>query len=360
MDIIITIVLFIIGIFLLMKCGDLLVDVCLKFSKITGISEIIIGATMVSVATALPELFVSVIAAGKGSNGLAVGNSIGTIISNGCMVLGILLSFGKANYSSQKRDVKLLFPIIFSVLFLAFALDLKVSFIESIFLVICFTVFFIYNLLEAKKDVKAYNQTFYNEKDLNIVKESNKNISVNDDKFEEKVNKKDPSNKKKLQKRASSRKNQILLLILYFILGAGGIVLGAELLVNSATKIAGFLGVSEEIIGFTIVAIGTSIPELITTINSLKKKNYNLAIGNITGANIINLTLILGLSGIVGGEGLLVSKVSLSIYIPMVILMSMVISLPLFIKNKSNKWQGFTLLGLYVLYFTSLIVMALI
>ena len=327
-----------------MKCGDLLVEVCLKFSKITGISQIIIGATMVSIATALPELFVSVIASYKGSNGLAVGNSIGTIISNGALILGILLAFSKTDYKDKKRDIKLIFPVVFSVLVLLFSLDLKISLVENIILLVCFVLFFIYNLVEAKNEVKTYNQS--------ILQENKESSSEDYENLTDKEKSKD--------KKVSSRKKQIWLLILLFILGAGGIVLGAEILVNSATKIASFLGISEEIIGLTIVAIGTSLPELVTTINSLKKKNYNLAIGNITGANIINLTLILGLSGVFGGGNLLVSKLTLFIYIPLVIIISLIISLPLFIKNKSYKWQGYILLFLYFAYFISLIVMSII
>lgn len=340
MNIVFSVVLFIIGLFILMKCGDLLVEVCLKFSKITGISQIIIGATMVSIATALPELFVSVIASYKGSNGLAVGNSIGTVISNGALILGILLAFSKNDYKDKKRDIKLIFPVIFSVLVLIFSLDLKISLVENIILLVCFVLFFIYNLVEAKNEVKSYNNLLFEKEVLD-------NLNI-----------KNLANKK--LKNEVSRKKQIWLLILLFILGAGGIILGAEILVNSATKIASYLGISEEIIGLTIVAIGTSLPELVTTINSLKKKNYNLAIGNITGANIINLTLILSLSGLFGGGNLLISKLTLFVYIPLVIIISLLISMPLFLKNKSYKWQGYSLLILYFIYFVLLVVMTII
>ena len=346
MEYVFVVLLFIIGLFLLMKCGDLLVNVCLKFSKITGISEIIIGATMVSIATALPELFVSVIASYQGSNGLAVGNSVGTVICNGALILGLLLSFSVTNYKNKKRDWKIIFPAIYALILFLFCLDFKLNLIENIILVVLFIVFFVYNFIQAKNEVKKFNDHF--EKESTHLEEiKTENINQTSEETQKKV-------------KQISRKKQIWLLLLYFVLGAGGVVLGAELLVRSTTKIATFIGISEEIIGFTIVAIGTSLPELVTTINSLIKKKYNLALGNITGANIINLSLILGLSGIFGGGNLYVSNITLWIYIPLVILISIIIGVPILLNNRTKKFQGFALLGLYLAYFISLVVMAFI
>jgi len=153
---------------------------------------------------------------------------------------------------------------------------------------------------------------------------------------------------------------KMIITILFFILGAGMIALGAYALVESAKYISSAIGISEALIGLTIVAVGTSLPELITTITSIRKKNSELGYGNIIGANIINLTLLMGTSGLVSGSaGLPISFWTYAVSIPLVCVLSLIFVLPLMFKNRSYKAQGIALLTLYVLYLAFLITMTL-
>ena len=138
------------------------------------------------------------------------------------------------------------------------------------------------------------------------------------------------------------------------------IALGAYSLVESAKYISSAIGISEALVGLTIVAIGTSLPELITTITSIKKKNSELGYGNIIGANIINLTLLMGTSGLVSGvNGLPISFWTYCVSIPLTCILSLLFVLPLMFKNRSYRWQGITLLIVYGLYLAFLISMTL-
>ena len=153
---------------------------------------------------------------------------------------------------------------------------------------------------------------------------------------------------------------KLYITLLFFILGAGMIALGAFALVESAKYISATIGISEALIGLTIVAVGTSLPELITTITSIKKKNSELGYGNIIGANIINLTLLIGTSGLVSGSsGLPISFWTYAVSIPLVCALSLIFVLPLMFKNRSYRTQGIILLTIYALYMAFLITMTL-
>ena len=144
--------------------------------------------------------------------------------------------------------------------------------------------------------------------------------------------------------------------ILLFAIGIVGVGGGAWLLVREATFLAGAIGISEQFVGLTIVAIGTSLPELTTMIISLKKKQPHIAMGNVIGANILNLTLIMGTSKIVAGGFMQVAKQTMYITLPLMFAMSLLFVLPMLIKNKTYRWQGIVFLSVYVLYVVYLFV----
>jgi cation:H+ antiporter len=153
----------------------------------------------------------------------------------------------------------------------------------------------------------------------------------------------------------SYEKKEIPSKILFFVLGIVSIVVGAEFLVSSGKTIATGIGISETIIGFTVIALGTSLPELVTTLTAIRKKENSLSVGNIIGANIIDTTLILPLCAVINGKALPVDKINLVFDFPVCIAACSVAIIPTVIQGKFKKWQGFALLAIYALYMLFLV-----
>ena len=305
-------VIFVVGLVFIIKGGDWFVDSASWFAEATGIPKFVVGATVVSFATTLPELLVSVRAAMNGSAQLAIGNAVGSVTANTTLIMGVSLvaMAGVVNRKSfsLKGGLLLAAAIGLTVLSLAGSLPTWSAYV----LWAIFLVFMISNLLEGKK------------------------ASANDeiDSFE---------------------KKEVPGKILFFILGTAGIVFGAEFLVGSGQTIARSLGISEAIIGFTVIALGTSLPELVTTLTAIRKKESGLSVGNIVGANIIDLTLILPLCAIINGQPLPVERMNLVFDFPVCIAACAVAVVPTIIAGKFKKWQGVALLAIYVGYMAALV-----
>ncbi|MBR5871916.1 MAG: sodium:calcium antiporter, partial [Clostridia bacterium] len=150
-------------------------------------------------------------------------------------------------------------------------------------------------------------------------------------------------------------KKEVPAKILFFVLGTASIVFGAEFLVSSGKTFAAGIGISETIIGFTVIALGTSLPELVTTLTAIRKKENSLSVGNIIGANIIDTTLILPLCAVINGQALPVEKINLVFDFPVCIAACALAVVPTIIQGKFKKWQGFALLTIYALYMLLLI-----
>ena len=153
----------------------------------------------------------------------------------------------------------------------------------------------------------------------------------------------------------SYEKKEIPSKIFFFILGTAAIVFGAEFLVSSGKTIASGIGISETIIGFTVIALGTSLPELVTTLTAIRKKESSLSVGNIIGANIIDTTLILPLCAVINGTALPVERINLVFDFPVCIAACAVAVVPTIIMGKFKKWQGFALLAIYATYMALLV-----
>ena len=150
-------------------------------------------------------------------------------------------------------------------------------------------------------------------------------------------------------------KQEIPVKVILFLLGTASIVFGAEFLVSSAKTIASGIGISETIIGFTVIALGTSLPELVTTLTAIRKKESSLSVGNVIGANIIDTTLILPLCAVINGQALPVERINLIFDFPVCITACAVAVIPTVIQGKFKKWQGYVLLTIYALYMLFLI-----
>ena len=305
-------VIFVVGLVFIIKGGDWFVDSASWFAEATGIPKFVVGATVVSFATTLPELLVSVRAAMNGSAQLAIGNAVGSVTANTTLIMGVSLvaMAGVVNRKSFSLKGGLLLAAAIGLTVLSFGGSLPTW--SAYVLWAIFLVFMISNLVEGKK------------------------ASANDEI--------DTYEKKEVPKK-----------ILFFVLGTAGIVLGAEFLVGSGQTIARGMGISEAIIGFTVIALGTSLPEFVTTLTAIRKKESGLSVGNIVGANIIDLTLILPLCAIINGQPLPVERMNLVFDFPVCIAACAVAVVPTIIAGKFRKWQGVALLAIYAGYMAALV-----
>lgn len=301
---------FIAGIILVVKGGDWFVDAASEIATKLRVPAFIIGATIVSVATTLPEMIVSAIAAKNGSVDMAVGNAVGSVTANTSMIMAIgmiAMSFA----CPRKKYLKQMLLLIASsvVLFVASIPD-KLRIIGSVILFIIFVVFMALNVVSAKNEEEEAEE-----------------------------------------EGASIEKKGLLGNIAMFIVGSAAVIIGSDFMVDCGEKIAvDIFGVDPRIVAVTLIAVGTSLPELVTTITSIIKKNSSLSVGNIVGANIIDLTLILPICSIISGKELPVTGNCINLDLPVCMLVTLVAMIPLIIRQKNSKVQGAILLVLYVAY----------
>ncbi|MCI8387588.1 MAG: calcium/sodium antiporter [Clostridiales bacterium] len=315
MHILLVILLLILGIILIVKGGDLFVDAASWIAEVSGIPKLIIGATIVSVATTLPEMLVSMMAAAQGKVDMAIGNAVGSVTANLGLIMAIAIicmpgAMKRSDYLGK------------SLLMIAAALTIvicgffgEVNIVISVVLLVIFGIFIWENIVSAKKSMSLDGT--------------------------------DTADEKKSEK---PTRKVIITNIVKFVLGAAGILIGANLLVDNGSELARFFGVSERIIGVTIIAIGTSLPELITTITAVIKKQSALSVGNILGANILDLALIMPMSSVVALKPLPISSTSAMIDLPACLIVAAVAIVPAMIKSKFSRWQGVLLLVLYIAY----------
>ncbi|MCH5189787.1 MAG: calcium/sodium antiporter [Oscillospiraceae bacterium] len=314
-NIIFAVILFVIGIFFIVKGGDVFVDAATWIAEATGIPKFIIGATVVSFATTLPELLVSAIAATQGKNDMAIGNAIGSVTANVGLIMSISILCIPAVVKRKEVAFKGFLMVGAVAAMFIFTQNLSLSIWQSIILIVIFIVFMAENIISGKASMGA-------DGDDEKPQINGKTVATN---------------------------------IAKFVIGAVGIVVGADLLVDDGTVIAKHLGVSEAIIGVTIIAVGTSLPELVTTITAIVKKQSDLSIGNIIGANIIDLTLILPICAFITNGSLPVGKQSA--YLDIVICMTVIIIaiVPTVIFKKLSRWQGALMLCIYIAYVAVLV-----
>lgn len=319
MEIVIAVVLFVLGILLIVKGGDLFVDAASWIAEVSGIPKFIIGATVVSIATTMPELLVSAIAAWEGKIDMAVGNAVGSVTANVGLIMGISVVCIPSVMRRSKIAFKSLLMIAAAGLLWLLCSRGELSVVSCFIMLGVFVIFVIENVMDAKSSM-----------DMTGEKPSPANITH--------------------FKREKPDRKTIFINAGKFVLGAAGIILGAQLLVDNGSILARVLGVPESIIGVTIIAVGTSLPELVTTITAITKKQASLSIGNIIGANIIDLTMILPVCGLISGGSLPVSAQSYHIDIPVCFAVILLGILPVLISERFHRWQGVAMLALYAGY----------
>ena len=314
----VSVLLFAVGLVLLIKGGDWFVDGATGIARRFHLPDIIVGATVVSIGTTLPEVMVSVTGALQGQGAMSYGNASGSIICNTALIAAISVACnpGPVNTKTMKMPVIFFF---FSAAVYCAAAYLLGEFPRWLGFALL-AIFVVYMLLTVRQGLKN-PEAAHEEGDEGEKKE------------------------KKLWQ-------ELALLVV----GAALIALGANLLVEHGTIIAQELGVPETVIALTFVALGTSLPELVTTITSLKKGHASLGIGNVIGANIFNLVLGSGASVTLApfevpvGNTLFGINASLVLDIPLMIVVMALLPLPALLRKKLGRWQGIPLLAIYAAF----------
>ena len=316
-----TYILFIIGFVLLIKGADHLVDGSSSLAKKWHIPNIVIGLTIVSFGTSLPELIVNLLAVGQGSTDIGIGTVIGSNISNIALVLGLTAIFLPIAVRKSTQSKEIPFSILSALILLVMVSDTAlsgatesvISKIDGLIMLIFFTLFIFYTM-----------RISFKHRRLKLSKE-----------FKEK------------------RSYGTIFLLL--ISGLIGLYFGGKWVVAGAIEIAHLIGLSEFVISATVIAIGTSLPELVTSISAARHHNLDMAVGNIVGSNIFNILLILGVTAVI-------HPIAAPLLISLDILYLIGISIILFAfliigkKYELERWQGVTLLLIYAGYIVFILI----
>ena len=311
----IQIILIIIGFILLIKGADILVEGSSAIAKKMHISEIIIGLTIVSIGTSMPELVVSTTSAIEGYSDMSVGNIIGSNICNLLLILGLSAMIKPVKFQQQTKWIENPLSIILTTIFVIMCnINQDINRIEGIILIGLFILFLIYTIVSGIKSQKnEVIMQFDETKKINMLKN-----------------------------------------IMLIILGIATLKIGGDLVVYNSEKIARILKISDKIISLTIVAIGTSLPELVTSVTAAIKGDSDIAIGNIVGSNIFNMLLIIGLLAVIKpiNYNITYNFQIIILFIGMILMLSFPFIKP---KNTMSRINGLTCVVLYIIYLINLI-----
>ncbi|CAK7034267.1 calcium/sodium antiporter [Tissierella sp.] len=302
-----TLSLFIIGLIMIVKGGDWFLDATIWIAEKTGISFGIIGATVVSVATTLPELFVSTLSSKEGFTDMAVGNALGSYICNIAFIIGICSLIKPIKVKEYFFGIKGAMMFGYLSIFYYFASDGMISHNEGRILLFLIILFIFINIFDHKNE----------------------------------------NGKRKKVHKKSIKKEEAFINSGKFALGAILIIYGAHILVDTGVEIANFLRIPKQVVSLTLLAVGTSLPELVTALAATIKGKQNISVGNIVGANIFNMTVVMGISTLASSEGLIISRQTLTLDVPMATIVALIFILSGIVFQKIGRPTGILLLALY-------------
>ena len=316
MELVTVVLLFILGLILLIKGGDWFVDGATGLAHRFHLPELLIGATVVSIGTTLPEVMVSAQAALANNSGISYGNAIGSIICNTSLIAALTIAIRPSLVN--KKTLRLPVTAFFiAAVFYALIAYTQGSFSrwQGIVLLCGFVTYMIVTVLQMKKNP---DETAADEEE--------------------------------------HKERALWLELVLLVVGAAAIAFGANLLVDNGTKIAAALGVPDSVIGLTMVALGTSLPELVTAITALAKGHSALSLGNIIGANLFNLVLVSGAAITIRPFQIPAEKTlnginaSLVVDLPVMFAVMLILCIPSLVRGKLSRWQGILLLAIYVCF----------
>lgn len=318
------IILFFVGFFLITKGADIFIDCTVKIGRKTGISELILGATIVSFATTLPELTVSVFASIDNYTTMSLGNAVGSIICNTGLILGLVVIISPFKVDKNMFSSKSIILLISVLTLMVLGANRSISRGDGLILIVLLIVFMYSNIksVSGKNRINSPNNMQSNSCD-NIKSSKHENLKVG----------------------------------VLFVLGLIMMVVGSKLLVDNGVKIANSIGVPQGIISLTVIALGTSLPELVSSLTAIKKKHHGISVGNILGANILNIVSVIGISSLINDLPILSQNMRIDFEFMTIILLILI--LPTIKSGKLYRVQGLLLLSSYIIYITTLYFMYL-
>ncbi len=299
--------LFLLGLGLIIKGGDIFVDAATWMAEASGMPKFLVGATVVSVATTLPELFASSIAAFGGSADIAVGNAVGSVTANTGLIMGVSVIFMPLAIKRAQIGVKSGLMLFAVAVLLLLCSNGSFTLVEAVLILLIFVAFIVENVYSASRN-------------------------------------------REVEERPTVTKKIVAVNLIKFVLGAAALAFGSNLLVDNGKYLAKLMGVSDRIIAITLIAVGTSLPELVTAITALVKKQGSMSVGNIIGANIIDLTLILPVCTLISGGTLTVPRASYTVDMPVCLGLAAIALLPTLIFKKFHRIQGVIMVAAYIGY----------
>jgi cation:H+ antiporter len=305
------------GLALIVKGGDWFVTAAVRIAELLRMPRVVIGATLVALATTLPELSVGVMSGLRGESDLALGNAVGSVICNIGLILGLtaVMKNVTANPLALRRPLLAMFAL--GGMTLLMALDLRLSRYEGLALLTCGVVYFVVDFLVAFRNREPA--------DVREASRIEKDLAVRRGFFK------------------TAPGTAVL-----FVSGAVLVVAGSRLLVDGAIRVAGLLGIPPIVIGLTLVAVGTSFPELVTAVTSSRKNVSDLSVGNILGANVANLSLVVGAAALI--QNVKVDRSARDFSLPAMLVFMTLILVFLVTGKPLSRREGFILLGAYGIY----------
>ncbi|MEG0051498.1 MAG: calcium/sodium antiporter [Terrisporobacter sp.] len=312
----VVIILFLLGFILITKGADIFIDCTVQIGKKTGISEMILGATIVSFATTLPELTVSVFASIDNYTTMSLGNAVGSIICNTGLILGLVVLISPFKVDKKMFFSKSVILLISVLVLMILGINGNINRTDGLLLIALLIVYMYTNIKSVSVRDKSKTDTSINASGIQPNK--NKNIKIT----------------------------------LSFILGLVMMVIGSRLLVDNGVKIASLIGIPQGVVSLTVIALGTSLPELVSSLTAIKKQHHGISVGNILGANILNITSVIGFSSLINDLPILAQNMRVDFSF-MIILLLMLI-LPTMKTHRLHRVQGFLMLGTYIVYISTL------
>ena len=343
----INIVLLVLGVIIVLKGADWLTDGAVNIATRFGVSQMVIGLTIVAMGTSMPEFCVSMVSALKGTPDLAVGNVVGSNTLNTLLIVGCsaLVAPIMVKRSSVKRDIP--FAVVASLLMLLFCLDGAIGRVDAAVLFAGFCLFMFVTLKYAKttEGPAAAVATSGAATTTGISEASTSQFSSSEA----------SSSETSAQEASQASGTSMLKAVVMLVVGLLCLIAGSNMFVDNASFVASSLGVSDAVIGLTIVAGGTSMPELATSMVSAKKGNSDIAIGNVIGSNVFNILMIIGITGLV--KPMHIAGITT---LDLIMMLASMLLMWFFCRTtyKVKRWEGAVLTIIYLAYLTWLIMNA--
>ena len=343
----INIVLLVLGVIIVLKGADWLTDGAVNIATRFGVSQMVIGLTIVAMGTSMPEFCVSMVSALKGTPDLAVGNVVGSNTLNTLLIVGCsaLVAPIMVKRSSVKRDIP--FAVVASLLMLLFCLDGAIGRVDAAVLFAGFCLFMFVTLKYAKttEGPAAAVATSGAATTTAISEASTSQASSSEA----------SSSETSAQEASQASGTSMLKAVVMLVVGLLCLIAGSNMFVDNASFVASSLGVSDAVIGLTIVAGGTSMPELATSMVSAKKGNSDIAIGNVIGSNVFNILMIIGITGLV--KPMHIAGITT---LDLIMMLASMLLMWFFCRTtyKVKRWGGAVLTIIYLAYLTWLIMNA--